>query len=106
YLVLNTPFSMLRTISKQDFKKMDYFPEAELDSIYSPIHYPTDTAAFRNKNVEVIVLESFSKEAIGGYNPNRVGQDGCEGFTPFMHKPMQKIKVYWHSFANGKKSLN
>lgn len=106
YLVLNTPFSMLRTISKQDFKKMDYFPEAELDSIYSPVHYPTDTAAFRNKNVVVIVLESFSKEAIGGYNPNRVGQDGYEGFTPFMDKLMQESKVYWHSFANGKKSID
>ncbi|MBF9255291.1 LTA synthase family protein [Pontibacter sp. 172403-2] len=106
YLVLNTPFSMLRTINKADFKKVAYFNQRELASIYSPIHQPTDTAAFQPKNVVIIVLESFSKEAVGGYNSSRIGQDGYQGFTPFMDKLMQESKVYWYSFANGKKSID
>ncbi len=106
YLVLNTPFSMLRTINKADLKKVAYFDEQELASIYSPLHQPTDTTAFTPKNVVILVLESFSKEAIGGYNPTLIGQNDYQGFTPFMDKLMQESKLYWYSFANGKKSID
>lgn len=107
YLVLNTPFSMLRTIGKANFKKLSYFEdEAALEAMYSPIHYPTDTVAFRPKNVVVLILESFSKEAMGGYNAHLMGEDGYQSFTPFLDTLMNESKVYWRSFANGKKSID
>ncbi|MER2999406.1 LTA synthase family protein [Pontibacter populi] len=106
YLVLNTPFSMLRTIGKTNYSRVNYFEEQQLKDIYSPIHTPSDTAAFQKKNVVIIVLESFGKEAMGGYNPDRIGKDGYQSFTPFLDQLMQDSKVYWHSFANGKKSID
>ena len=107
YLVLNTPFSMLRTIGKVAFKQVHYFEDEEvLEAIYSPLHYPEDTLPFQEKNVVIIVLESFSKEAIGGYNEHLMGQGDYQSFTPFMDSLLQQSKVYWHSFANGKKSID
>ncbi len=106
YLVLNTPFSMLRTIGKNNYSKVNYFTEQQLDAIYSPIHIPATTTTFQKKNVVIIVLESFGKEAMGSYNPGRLGKNGYQTFTPFLDKLMQDSKVYWHSFANGKKSID
>ena len=106
YLVLNTPFSMIRTIGKKGYDRAHYFEEEEAAAIYSPIHTPTDTAAFQPKNVVVIILESFSKEAVGGFNAHKIGQEGYQSFTPFLDQLMQESKVYWHSFANGKKSID
>lgn len=107
YLVLNTPFSMLRTIGKANFKHVHYFEsEEELETIYSPLHYPKDTLPFQQKNVVIIVLESFSKEAIGGYNEHLMKQGDYKSFTPFVDSLLQDSKVYWHSFANGKKSID
>ncbi|MBB6609954.1 sulfatase-like hydrolase/transferase [Pontibacter sp. Tf4] len=106
YLVLNTPFSMLRTIGKTNFSKVDYFPEQELNALYSPIHLPADTAAFQKKNVVIIVLESFGKEMMGSYNGDTLQKDGYKTFTPFLDKLMQESKVYRHSFTNGQKSID
>ncbi len=106
YLVLNTPFSMLRTIGKTNFSKVAYFEEDELNAIYSPIHVPADTAAFQKKNVVIIVLESFGKEMMGSYNGETLQKDGYQTFTPFLDQLMQDSKVYLHSFTNGKKSID
>lgn len=107
YLVLNTPFSMLRTIGKANFKHVHYFESEEaLEAVYSPLHYPNDTLPFQSKNVVIIVLESFSKEAIGGYNEHLMNQGDYQSFTPFVDSLLQESKVYWHSFANGKKSID
>ena len=39
-IVLNTPFSIIRTFGEVPLKRVSYFTETELDSIYSPIHKP------------------------------------------------------------------
>lgn len=107
YLVLNTPFSMLRTIGKAHFKHVHYYEsEEELEAVYSPLHFPNDTLPFQEKNVVIIVLESFSKEAIGRYNEHLMKQGDYQSFTPFVDSLLQESKVYWHSFANGKKSID
>ena len=106
YLVLNTPFSMLRTIGKADFKRVSYFSEAEANAIYSPVHQPAHTVPFQPKNVVVIVLESFGKEAMGGYNGYKKNEPDFQSYTPFLDSLMQESKVYWHSFANGRKSID
>ncbi|HEY4650095.1 MAG TPA: sulfatase-like hydrolase/transferase [Pontibacter sp.] len=106
YLVLNTPFSMLRTIGKTNYSKVNYFEEQELNAIYSPIHTPTDTATFRKKNVVIIVLESFGKEAMGSFNGDTLRKDGYQTFTPFLDQLMQESKVYRYSFTNGQKSID
>ena len=68
-LVLNTPFSLFRTLGKATFVIPDYFPEAEAVAAYSPVHFPADSTAFRPMNVVVIIWEGFSKQHVGSLNP-------------------------------------
>ncbi|KAA6433591.1 sulfatase-like hydrolase/transferase [Rufibacter glacialis] len=105
YLVLNTPFSVIRTINKTSYQPIHYFSDQEVAQLYSPVHQPADSARFQPKNVVVIVLESFGKEAIGGYN-RHLENGTYTGFTPFLDSLMGHSKVYWNSFANGRKSID
>lgn len=104
-LVLNTPFSIIRTWGKTKTQKVNFFSsEEELNAVYSPVHYPTDSVAFRNKNVVVIILESFSKDFFGVFNKER--EEGkYKGFTPFLDSLVQHSLTYKHSYANGLKSI-
>lgn len=105
-LVLNTPFSIIRTWGKTKIKKETFFSsEEELSTIYTPIHYPKDSAVFRNKNVVVIILESFSKDFFGVFNKEK--EDGTyKGFTPFLDSLVQHSLTYQYSYANGLKSID
>ncbi|MFC6996767.1 LTA synthase family protein [Rufibacter roseus] len=105
YIVLNTPFSIIRTLNKTSYQKVNYFSEEQLAQLYSPIHTPPDTANFTPKNVVVIILESFGKEAIGNYNKH-LDNGTYTGYAPFIDSLMLHSKVYWKSFANGRKSID
>ena len=59
-IVQNTPFCMLRTSRKPVFKKMDFFSEEELFSIYNPVHQPDTVKTFKKMNVVVLIVESLS----------------------------------------------
>ncbi len=104
-IVLNTPFSLIRTVGKTKVQKVAYFNENELDSIYSPLHFPADTAGFRKQNVVVIILESFSREFSSFLNQDRA-QGHYTGYTPFLDSLMQHSKTFVHGFANGRKSID
>ncbi len=104
-IVLNTPFSLIRTVGKTKVQKVAYFKENELDSIYSPLHFPADTADFQKQNVVVIILESFSREFSAFLNQDR-GQPDYTGYTPFLDSLMQHSKTFVHGFANGRKSID
>ncbi|GAB3011953.1 LTA synthase family protein [Niabella terrae] len=105
YLVLNTPFTFIRTTSLKGLKKVQYFSEAELETIYSPVHRPDPNQVFQKKNVVLILLESFGKEALGFYNK---GLDGgqYQGYTTFLDSLAGQSLVFWNSFANGRKSID
>jgi phosphoglycerol transferase MdoB-like AlkP superfamily enzyme len=104
-IVLNTPFSLIRTVGKTKVQKVSFFSQSELAKIYSPEHRPVDTAAFKDLNVVVIILESFSKEFFGTFN--REKEDGqYEGYTPFLDSLIDHGLTYEFSFANGRKSID
>lgn len=104
-IVLNTPFAILRTMGKTKIQKASFFPEAQLENIYTPVHHPADTAAFRADNVVVIILESFSKEFFGAFNRDR--ENGSyKGYTPFLDSLVQHSLTFENSFANGRKSID
>ena len=73
-LVLNTPFSMFRTLGKKAFIIPDYLPEAEAGAVYDPLILPADSAQFRPMNVVVLIVESFSKEFVGSFNSHLDGE--------------------------------
>lgn len=104
-IVLNTPFTLIRTIGKTKVQRASYFSEEEVGRIYSPEHYPTDTASFAKKNVVVIILESFSKEFFGAFNQD-LENGQYKGYTPFLDSLIQHSLTFEHSFANGRKSID
>lgn len=107
YLVLNTPFCMVRTWNVTTLKELNYYSDAEVEQIYSPLHAggsPSDSA-MKKDNVIFIVLESFGKESVGAYNRDLENGD-YTGYTPFLDSLMGVSKVVWNSFANGRKSID
>lgn len=104
-LVLNTPFSMIRTIGKNVFADPKYFSRTELDKIYSPVYSPSDSAIVRKKNVVVLIIESYGREYIGGYNTH-LDNGKYKGYTPFTDSLIQHSVTFDYTFANGRKSID
>lgn len=113
-LVLNTPFALIRTIGKADFTVPDYFPSLEASAeAYTPIHQPLQEggatvageASPRKKNIVILIVESFGREYIGGFNKDFFGGK-YKGYTPHVDKLIEKSLVFRYSFCNGRKSID
>ena len=105
-LVLNTPFSLYRTIGKNVFVVPDYYENAnEMETIYSPIHIPQDTAPMIKKNVVVLIVESFGREYIGALNKTL---ENCnyQGYTPYVDSLIAHSITFKYSYCNGRKSID
>ena len=104
-IVLNTPFSIFRTLKKTPFVVPDYMSDEEAASLYTPLHQPNDSAAFTPRNVVVLILESYSKQHIGFYNQT-LRNGTYKGFTPFLDSLIsQGAMTFKYSYANGRKSI-
>ncbi len=108
-LVLNTPFSVIRTIGKKVFVTPDYMSDEEMKLAYTPVHKPIVTAdsicVNSNKNVVILILESFGKEYFGFYN-RELEEGKYKGYTPFLDSLAAKSLTFKYSFANGRKSMD
>ena len=116
-LVLNTPFSLYRTIGKDVFVVPDYFSdEQELEAVYSPIHNPSQTSlasdssltsqtSFTRKNVVILIVESFGCEYIGALNKT-LEQGRYKGYTPYVDSIIAKSVTFSHTYCNGRKSID
>ncbi len=104
-IVLNTPFSIFKTLNKQTFSRVSFFNEHELKTIYSPIHTPASSKPFKNKNVVVFILESFGKEYFGAYN-KELDNGNYKGYTPFLDSLINHSLSFKYSYANGWKSID
>ena len=103
-LVLNTTFSMLRTIGKDVFVVPAYFDEGQAAKYYSPVHEKVAVEkVMTKKNVVVLIVESFGREYIGALNPHL---EGYEGYTPFLDSLISKSLTWEYSFGNGRKSID
>ncbi len=122
-LILNTPFSMIRSINKDVFVDPKYYSREELDRIYQPVIIPADTLVMNKKNVVVLIIESYGREYIGGYNPlpvldgnanpqqttdngQRTTDNGQLSLTPFTDSLIQRSLTFDYTFANGRKSID
>ena len=105
-LVLNTPFSLYRTIGKSVFVVPDYYQdEQQMETIYSPIHVPNDSVPMTKKNVVVLIVESFGREYIGALNKN-LENGQYKGYTPHIDSLISKSITFTRSFCNGRKSID
>ena len=97
-IVLNTPFTIIKSSYKEEIESRNYFAKEKLEKIYSPVsHFEADSTAPK-LNVVLIIMESFAKEYIGAFNEG-------DGYTPFLDQLIEKSLVFENSFANGKKSI-
>ena len=104
-IVLNTPFSIFRTLKKTPFVVPDYMSDKDALALYSPLHQPNDSVAFTPHNVVVLILESYSKQHIGFYNKT-LRNGTYKGFTPFLDSLITAgAMTYKFSYANGRKSI-
>lgn len=111
-IVLNTPFSIIRTFGKKVFVAPQYYTEQELDAIYSPVHTPVadslntqHSTPNTKKNVVVLIVESFGREYIGGYN-KWLENGKYKGYTPFVDSLMAHSLTFKYSYCNGRKSID
>jgi phosphoglycerol transferase MdoB-like AlkP superfamily enzyme len=96
-LVLNTPFSIIKTIENENLKEYLFFSEDSLKSIYNPVHQYPAKHDFKRMNVVVFILESFSKEYSGFLG-------GGQGYTPCLDSLLGKSLIFTNAFANGTQS--
>ncbi len=103
-LVINTPFSILMSSSSAELRKINYYDENTIDSLYNPIHNKLTINRFiknrtKDCNVVLIILESFGQEMIGYYNKN------CEySLTPFLDSLLNNSLTF-NGLANGRRSI-
>lgn len=96
-LVLNTPFTIMKTFGRKSVTPVKYFDEEKLNSLFSPVKEYKPTS--QNKtNIVILILESFSAEYTGFLNKG-------SGYTPFLDSLSQHSLVYTKAFANGKRSI-
>ncbi|MGE6355703.1 LTA synthase family protein [Flavobacterium sp. NPDC079362] len=94
-LVLNTPFTILKTIAKKDdIDNVNYYNAKELKSIYNPVISLQSDKPPTKKNVVILILESFGNENIE------------RGQTPFLDSLITKSYYFKNAFANGKVSID
>ena len=104
-ILLNTPFSLMKSLENTTYVHPHYFSEEEAELLFSPIHIDEieENGRLGKVNVVVLILESFSKEYIGFYNQHI---DGYKGYTPFLDSILAQSVTYTHSFASGRKSID
>jgi len=99
-LILNTPFSIIKSFGLEELEEKKYFSDEELKKIYNPIRQSSNDSIQGSKspiNVFVIIMESFSKEYTS------LGKR--KSYTPFLDSLMNESLVFDNAFANGKKSI-
>lgn len=105
-IVLNTPFNIIKTLKHKGIKTPTYFDsQAEIDSLYMPVHMPRPDRIERRKNVVVLIVESFAEEFIGSRNRHLDGGN-YRGYTPFADS-LLSVSLTWRStFCNGWTSID
>lgn len=90
-VVLNTPFSISHSYSGQ-LEEVRFYPQEQALQYINP-EKKYFSEHFKNKNVVVLILESFSREY--------TGLGGRKSFTPFLDSLMKQSLVFTNAFANG-----
>lgn len=113
-IVLNTPFSLMKSLENETYVNPHYFSDDELETIMSPLHLTSNSPedgltsnspeddltsnspedGLTSTNVVVLILESFSSEYIR------------DGYAPFLDSLLHESVTYTHTYASGRKSID
>jgi phosphoglycerol transferase MdoB-like AlkP superfamily enzyme len=108
-LVLNTPFSIVKTLGNREISEVSYFKDTEaMQTSFNPSQQlmplpKPDSVPESTMNVVVIILESFSTEHIGSMCYQTTNKKE-KPFTPFLDS-LSRQSLSYSGFANGKRSI-
>lgn len=95
--VINTPFSIIKTIGKKRLQPANYYPESELNNCYKGLHIPFPAGSAGKQNVVLFIVESLSSKYLGFFNG--------EAKTPFLDSLFSQSLVYSNGFANANETV-
>ena len=96
-VVLNTSFTIIKTVNRPGLKEVHYFADSTLTAVEKGIHAAHNSKPFNGQNIVVIIVESLSKEYLSFFN----GQSK----TPFLDSLFKESLVFTNAYANGKESI-
>ncbi|MDO4228535.1 MAG: sulfatase-like hydrolase/transferase [Capnocytophaga sp.] len=104
-VILNTPFTLIRTIGKnKSFKKYNFVSASYIEENIQPIkEYHREVST--KPNVVIFILESFGREYVGCMNSQRDIPD-YKSYTPFLDSLAQHSYVFDNAYANGRQSIH
>lgn len=95
-VITNTPFTFLHSFNYKVIEKKVYYSDDDLkDMGLLENHFKQDKI---EKNIVLIILESFGSEYVGFYNSS-------SSLTPFIDDLFAKSTVYTNAFANSRTSI-
>lgn len=98
-LVLNSAFTILKSIGMDDLEEKKYYTEKELDNLFNPVRTTHPQHILPDgTSVMVIMLESFGNEWVGQFNKST-------SYTPFLDSLLDKSWYFEYGISNGKKSI-
>jgi len=105
-MILNTPFTLIRTINKNYFKHKNFVSEKEIQNIVKPIKQYNQNDTITNKpNIVLFIVESYGREYLGAFN-KRYNIPNYQGYTPFLDSLSNYSLIFDNAFANGRKSIH
>ncbi len=103
-VVLNTPFTIIRTIGMKSFHKVSFVDEAYIAQNIQPIKLYHNHPASQ-PNIVIFIMESFGKEYLGAFNKN-TDIPGFQSYTPFLDSLATNSLICTNAYANGYKSIH
>lgn len=98
-LVLNTPFTMVKSFNQAGLEEKKYMSLEEEKRLFDPIKHSVPARILPdNTNVVIIMLESFGNEWVGAAGAKK-------SFTPFLDSLCKESLYFRNGIANGKKSI-
>lgn len=97
-LVLNTPYTFMKSVGQSAIHDPQYLTLQEARKIFPVERSMTADSTRTTKNLIIIVMESFSFEYISYYHPGK-------STTPFLDSLMKNAECWPNTFANAKRSI-
>lgn len=103
-IVLNTPFSIIRTLTTNTIQKVTYMPVDSLSN-YVSTYKQYGELPEQKPNIVIFIIESFGREYLGAFNKNTSIKNFIS-YTPFIDSLAQHSLIYTNAYANGYKSIH
>jgi len=104
-IILNTPFTIIKTLFKKPFKPINKFNQEEILNELNSIKQYDRKLERSSPNVIIFILESMGREYWGSMNKDR-NISNYKSYTPFLDSLANYSLVFSNAFATSRKSIH